>query len=332
MAKPAYFPKGFLQQQKRLMAQPLYFQRLRRIVGTRKKLEEQWPKASIVIATYNNAAILPKVLKAMLRLKYPTDYEVIVVNDGSSDDTAEMLKQEFGKTPKIKIINIRHSGVCRARNAGIKMAKFPIVVNMDHDCVPNENWLKHMVSGFDSERVGIVSGYGGFGGTSTAFRKKLLDAVGGYDEDYFYYREDTDLAWKIMELGYLFKPVEAGYSHIHENVKPTNFLDLFAYGLKRLKYHMNDVLLYKKHPNALCKNFLHIKFGFLVDPFWDFAIATGLWQEGGKLELSSPRGMTFIKNKSLLHTFAIVLLGIFYVFAVKFARLIASIRFGKFLI
>lgn len=297
------------------------------------KKTKKWPNVSIVIATYNRASTLRKVLKAMLKLSYPAKYEIIVVNDGSTDNTKEMLEKEFGREPKIKIINFRNNkGVCKARNAGIKAAKYEIVVNMDHDCIPSKTWLKDLVSGFTSSKVGVVSSYGGFGGTSTAFRRELLEKVHGYDEDYRYYREDTDLTFKIMELGYEYKLVKADYIHDHVETKPKNLIELAKYVSQRLRYHQNDVLLYKKHPNELTRKFLDIKFGFLVNPMYDFKVATGLWKKRGKLELSSPRGIVFIENKTPLHFLLIILLGIAYVIAVKCTRLIASIKFGKLLI
>jgi len=292
--------------------------------------------ASIVIATLNNKDTLRRVLKQMLNLKFAGKYEIIIVNDGSSDGTKEMLAKEFEKNAIVKVINLPRSGVCKARNTGIEAAQYPIVVNMDHDCIPEKDWLDKMAAGFDSEKVGIVSAYDYYGGTSTAFRKELLEKVGGYDEDYFYYREDTDLSFKIMDLGYGFKLIDAKYEHCHEMVKPKGIWELAKHVLQRLKYHQNDVLLWKKHPTKVCADFLHVKWGFMVDPWADFAAATGLWKTGnrkeGKLELSSPRGITFLQNKSPLHALVIVGIGIGYVIAVKSSRLIGSIRFRKLLI
>ncbi len=292
-----------------------------------------WPKASIVVATYRNPVGLEKTIRGLLQLDYSPGFEVIVVNDGSPDNTKQVLGSNFLGNAKVKIIHFeKNQGVCAARNAGIRAARFPIVVNMDHDCIPAKDWLQKMVRGFDSEKVGVVSAYGGFGGTSTAFRKELLDKVGGYDAEYRYYREDTDLAFKIMELGFEFKAVKADYVHDHEEVKPRGFAEFLKHVWKRLNYHQNDVLLWKKHPTLVCAEFLHVKFGFLVNPFSDFSVATGLWKKNGEFGLSSPRGITFLENKSLFHSVVIVLGGLAYVVAVKIFRLIGSIRFGKVLV
>ncbi|VVB99023.1 Glycosyltransferase AglE [uncultured archaeon] len=291
--------------------------------------------ASIVVAAYNSMHTIKKTLDALLAQEFSGDFEIIAVNDGSTDGTGEFL-DSYAKQEKTKgILSIIHqpnSGVCRARNAGIRGAKYEIVVNMDHDCIAEKSWLEKMVAGFDSVGIGVVSAYDYYGGTSTAFRRELLEKVGGYDEEYRYYREDTDLSFKIMDLGYRFRLVKAGYIHDHKEAKPKGFFGFAGHVLQRLCYHQNDVLLYKKHHTKVCEDFLHIKSGFIVDPVQDFRAATGLWKNGGKMELSSPRGITFLENKGPLHAAAIIIIGTGYVIAVKASRLIGSIRFGKLLI
>jgi len=285
----------------------------------------RFPKVSIVVATYNNADTLRKTLRGLLRIEYPR-YEVIVVNDGSTDHTRQVMR-EFSK--QVIGITISHAGVCKARNTGIKRSTGEIVVNMDHDCIPERTWLKKLVKGFDSYRVGVVSSYGYYGGTSTAFRRDLLHKVGGYDLEYGYYREDTDLSFKIMDLGYDFRLVEARYDHDHEMVKPRGISGAISYVFQRWRYHMNDVLLFKKHPR-LARDFLDVKAGFLVNPITDFKAATGMWE--GRYALSSPRGITFLENRSPLHGMLIFLTGLIYVMGVKGFRLRGSLKFGKLLL
>jgi len=110
--------------------------------------------------------------------------------------------------------------------------------------------------------------------------------------------------------------------------------------LKRILLHQNDVLLWKKHKNKRCKNFLRMQSDWLIDPWWDFSIATGLWGEGGKLGLSSPRFNSPYNEKSVVFvkcngfkSFALTIIGgLGWMVAVKFGRLIGSIRFGVWLI
>ena len=139
--------------------------------------------ASIIVATYNRADILKKTLESMLNQDYPYKYEIIVVNDGSTDNTYQIL-QKISKNKKIKIHNIeKNSGPAVARNIGIKMARYPIIVIMDDDCIPEKNWLKKLVSGF-SGNVGITTSFSMYGGTSTAFFKKAIEEVGYFDTSF----------------------------------------------------------------------------------------------------------------------------------------------------
>jgi cellulose synthase/poly-beta-1,6-N-acetylglucosamine synthase-like glycosyltransferase len=289
-----------------------------------------WPPASIIIASYNNYNTLTKVLNKMLKLDYPK-YEINIVYDGDIKGAKEIID----KFKKYKIIhhhiNKKNLGVCKTRNKGIELSKYNFIVNMDHDCIPKKDWLKKIMSGFDNPKIGVVSSYAKYGGTSTAFRKELLKKVGGgYDLDYGYYREDTDLSFKIMDLGHEFKLVKADFEHNHKEARPKGINGLFKYLIQRLKYHQNDVLLYKKHPTKLCQDFLKIKYGFLVSPYADFSVATGLWQ--GKFNLSSPRGLVFMKSDKLWKKVIIVFIGITYILLVKFSRLIGSIKHKKLLI
>jgi len=290
---------------------------------------KQYPSVTIIVATKNNPDTLRRTLHGLLTIPYPGQYDVIVINDGSTDTTKDMLDTEFSKKSRLRIIHLPPSGVCIARNTGIKHARGEIIVNMDHDCIPEKEWLIKLVNGFASPKIGVVSSYGYYGGTSTAFRRSLLKQVGGYDPAYGYYREDTDLSFTIMDKGYEFKLVDAHYIHDHELVKPSGIRGAIKYALLRWKYHMNDVLLFKKHPE-LAGKFLDVKFGFLINPLTDFKVATGLWK--GDYALSSPRGITFMENKTPLHSTLIFFTGILYIMGVKFHRLLGSLKFGKLLI
>ena len=137
-----------------------------------------WPPASMVISSYNNYNTLEKVLNGMLKLDYPK-YEIIVIYDGDPNGANEIIKK-YKKYKYIKYYkNKKNQGVCKTRNKGIKLSKYNFVVNMDHDCIPEKKWLKKIIAGFDDPKVGISSSYAYYGGTSTAFRKELLERIGG---------------------------------------------------------------------------------------------------------------------------------------------------------
>jgi glycosyltransferase involved in cell wall biosynthesis len=307
--------------------------------------------ASIIIATFNRANLLNRAINAMLKQKTSIKYEVIVVNDGSTDNTDEIL-EKFKKRKNFKLINLKKScGPSVARNIGIAVAKHPIVIIMDDDCIPYQNWLTNLTKPFSDPSVGISTSYSMHGGTSTAYLKKTLDSVGLFDPKFsmrplsFTYREDADLVFRVLDAGYRQIFVEnAKFEHVHE--APKGFYRKIKYVIKRIWIKQADVLLYKKHPERT-REILNIKFGFFIPPIIDFKRALGLWlseqvrssdinkfkkQYGPKMSISTPQGFVLIEAKNSLIVEVNFLIAIIYSLSLKFVRLIASIRYGKLLI
>ena len=113
-------------------------------------------KISVIIPTYNRLGSLRAQLEALLRQSYPLRrYEVIVINDGSSDGTQEYLDNQKVFNPNLIVINQRNGGPAKARNRGLKIAKGPIIAFTDDDCVVNSNWLEIIDQQFQSNIVGI---------------------------------------------------------------------------------------------------------------------------------------------------------------------------------
>ena len=103
--------------------------------------DKNFPNASIIVACYNGEKTIGRVLKAMLSLDYPAEYEIIVVDDASTDGSKKII-EGFAANPKVRATFFEENrGVCRARNEAISMARFEIVVNMDHDCIPEKESL-----------------------------------------------------------------------------------------------------------------------------------------------------------------------------------------------
>jgi len=289
-------------------------------------------EASVIVATKNRAGILKKTLRAMLSLSHKS-YEVIVVNDGSTDGTKKAL-EEFSKHKKIKALSFAESrGPAFARNRGIELSSGSFIAIMDDDCIPCRDWLTELLKPFrKGKKVGIASSFNDWGGTSTAYRRELLEEIGFFDEEFpTSYREDTDTVFKIFDLGYgLERNPRAEFEHEHR--QPSGFLEKLKYGFARVKVHSVDPLLFKKHP-ARTKEFLDIRLGFIRNPMRDFEAATGLWwKRNPKLRLASPQGVPLVENRSPLHALLIIFVGLAYTIAVKFARLYGSLKYGKLLL
>src|SRR4029079_12716421 len=108
------------------------------------------PRISVVVCSYNGEATLWRCLDALAQLDYP-DYEVIVVDDGSTDRTAE-IAAEFD----VRLIRTDNEGLSAARNTGIEAATGEIVAFTDDDAWPDRDWLRYLAHGFAcGDHVGI---------------------------------------------------------------------------------------------------------------------------------------------------------------------------------
>jgi O-antigen biosynthesis protein len=185
-----------------------------------------WPRVSVVVCTHNGEATLPECLARLDDLSY-SDFEVIVVCDGSSDRSAEIAR-EHGAC----LIETAHRGLSHARNAGIARASGEIVAFLDDDAYPDSDWLQYVAA---SLRINGQAGVGGpnippeddglvadcvaaapggpihvlvsdreaehVPGCNMAFRKSDLEEVGGFDERFRVAGDDVDLCWRLQRAG-----------------------------------------------------------------------------------------------------------------------------------
>lgn len=115
---------------------------------------------SVVIPTHNRRPVLEKCLHALRVQTYPR-YEIVVVDDGSTDETVEFLEQFATAHPGLALQvvgNERSVGANVSRNRGIRRAQGTLVAFVDSDCIPAPNWLEKLVAGFSSPHVAAVTG------------------------------------------------------------------------------------------------------------------------------------------------------------------------------
>ena len=294
--------------------------------------------ATIIIPTRNDAKNMDACLQACLNQDgYSKEkYDIMIIDDVSTDSTADVVEKYAKKYPGM-ITNIRldkRIGRTKSLNLGIKKCNTPVFIELNADCIPEKNWLKGLMDGFTDEKVAVTKTTSIEEGASSAYRTELIKKLGMFDEGFNEmgsgFRMDSDIMFKILDAGYEIKRVYGtGYEHRHP--KPTTMKGKIKYAFSRVKVHRFDPLLYKKHPQRTAK-MLDIRFGFLRNPMTDFRTATGLWRGNGELELGSPQGVRIIENKTPVHAFIIILLGISYVILVKLSRLYGSIKYGKLLI
>ena len=227
-----------------------------------------WPRVSVVVATYNAASTLDDCLSSLTRLNYP-DYEVIVVNDGSTDGSDEIAK----KYP-FKLISQKNGGVSAARNVGLHAATGEIIAYIDSDARADPDWLSYLTVPYvKSDIVGVggpnlvppedewvakcvYRSPGGptqvmfddvsaehIPGCNMSFRKTALLEIGGFNPVFTAAGDDVDICWRLLESGRRigFSPSAVVWHHRRPSVK--------AYWKQQVGYGKSEALLERVHPN-----------------------------------------------------------------------------------
>ena len=219
---------------------------------------------------------LKRCLDTLLKQSY-NDYEIIVVDDGSSDGTKELVKQY----KKIKYFKQNNKGPGYARNKGIKYARGNIIAFTDDDCIPDKNWLKNAVPHFkDPNTIGVegmtikkglitptsiptINYYGKQYSTCNIFyRTSVLKGVSGFNEAFKFSGEDDNLAQRALKIGIInfdpsvkiIHPVKyysvLGFLKKHIDLKITYWQVLGSKESKKL-YSWESVILYPFYAGLL---------------------------------------------------------------------------------
>jgi cellulose synthase/poly-beta-1,6-N-acetylglucosamine synthase-like glycosyltransferase len=231
---------------------------------------------SVIVPAYNAGGTVAECLRALAGQTLPaSEYEVIVVDDGSTDATAGIVK-----TFPVRCLSQPNRGPAAARNLGAREAKGEIILFTDSDCVPDPGWLAEMAKPFVDPGVVAVKGayrtdqrslVARFAQVefeerfellkkaasidmidtySAAYRKAVFDEAGGFDESFpVANNEDTELSYKLSSLGkkMVFNPraVVAHQNH------PAS---LVRYG--RLKFWRGywRMVVYRRYPDKMVKD------------------------------------------------------------------------------
>ena len=198
-------------------------------------------RVSVLIPAFNEAQYISKTLKAILSQNY-TNFEVIVVNNASTDDTEDaiqkFIKEHPGSSDIIKLAFEGRRGTNFARECGRKMATGDIIAQLDADCIPSPDWISEGVQQLQKNKVVAVTGPYDYFDTSF-FRRQLtllaqvifypiincivqlnqrggimiggnsfidaavLKKTGGYNVDLTFYGDDVDLAKRVSRFGWI---------------------------------------------------------------------------------------------------------------------------------
>ena len=117
------------------------------------------PTASVIVPTFNRAARLPGVLRALMEQDYIGEYEVLVVDDGSRDPTPSVLEEWARRHPvRLRVFRQGNAGPARARNRGAAEAAGRFLAFIDDDCVAEKSWLRLLESALEEAGAAAVGG------------------------------------------------------------------------------------------------------------------------------------------------------------------------------
>jgi cellulose synthase/poly-beta-1,6-N-acetylglucosamine synthase-like glycosyltransferase len=196
--------------------------------------ENSSPLVSVIVPAYNEEPVIAETIKSLLASDYE-NFEIIVVDDGSTDETSEVVRREFGTTDRVRLFKVQNGGKAQALNFGLKQSNGDIIIALDADTIFPPQTIGALAHRFADESIGAVAGNTKVGnrinivtrwqaleyitaqnldrrafaslncitvvpGAVGAWRKVLIEQAGGFTSDTL--AEDQDLTLRIRRLGY----------------------------------------------------------------------------------------------------------------------------------
>ncbi|MGC2237062.1 MAG: glycosyltransferase [Pyrinomonadaceae bacterium] len=196
--------------------------------------EKYEPRVSVVVPAFNEGKVIVRTIESLLESDYP-NFEVIVVDDGSGDNTFELARENFGANKKVSIFRKENGGKAEALNFGWRLAKGEIIVALDADTLFESQTISALARRFADKTIGAVAGNAKVGnrinivtkwqaleyvtsqnfdrrafaslncitvvpGSVGAWRREVLEKIGGFSSDTL--AEDQDLTIQVRKLGY----------------------------------------------------------------------------------------------------------------------------------
>ncbi len=223
---------------------------------------------SIVIPAHNAEAVIGRCIEACLAQEYDGVIEVIVVDDGSIDRTADVATRY-----PVRYIRQVNSGPATARNAGARASKGELICFTDSDCAPERRWAAKLVAEFEDPAVGAAGGsydignpesllarcvhaeivqrhihmprsVNYLGGFNVCYRRKVFEEVGGFEESFrMASAEDNDLSYRVYKDGWSLRfNSQALVSHRHPEKLGRYLRSQFWHGYWSMK-------LFRRHPD-----------------------------------------------------------------------------------
>ena len=196
--------------------------------------EDEKIRASVVVCSYNGMKYIGTVLTALFAQDFPKDeYEIVVVDDGSTDGLSEYVTRRIEGVENTRLITLeKNGGLSNARNTGWQAAVGQFILYTDDDAIPDNDWITRIVGGYADD----IDGFGGFprpffnniydhyaeaagwyqygkngekvdgaGGLNMSFKRKLLEETGGFNPHFTHIADDAEMNSRLTKLGYRLK-------------------------------------------------------------------------------------------------------------------------------
>ena len=231
--------------------------------------EGDWPSVTVVVATYNGSRTIAQCLESLIRLKYP-DYEVLVIDDGSTDAVPEIVSRYPVRYHRVDL----NSGLSNARNEGIVRGNGEIIAFIDDDAYADSDWLFFMVRALLEHGASAVGGPNlsppddsfteqcvndspgnpthvllgdemaeHVPGCNMAYLKSDLERIGMFDVTHRAAGDDVDVCWKLLvrQRKIAFSPAAIVWHHRRSTV--------IAYLAQQRGYGYAEAHLHKAYPS-----------------------------------------------------------------------------------
>lgn len=183
------------------------------------------PTVSVIVPARDASATVGATVAALVAQSFEAAYEVILVDDGSADETVSVARAAAAGSPLLRVVAGRGAGAADARNLGVEEAQAPLLAFTDADCAPTPGWLAAGVRALERldlvqgrvvpdpgaplgpfDRTLWVAGARGFFETANLFvRRSLFDNLGGFDEWLRIggrpFAEDLWFGWRAVRAG-----------------------------------------------------------------------------------------------------------------------------------
>ncbi len=262
------------------------FQSIKKTLEEKKNYREKYykfePFVSVIIPAYNEAKVIKKTIETVLDSDYQ-NYEVVIVDDGSQDETAEIISKNFGNHPKVRLFSIENRGKAEAINYCLAHTDADILVIIDADTLLEKTAVSELVSRFRNRKIDAVAGNTKVGnlvntltrwqsleyitsqnldrrafevlncisvvpGAIGAWRREAIYKCGGFSNDTL--AEDADLTLTLLRKGgkIVFEDKAVAYTETPQNI--SSFLAQrfrWMFGTLQAAWKHKFVLFHRKY-------------------------------------------------------------------------------------